>query len=328
MAFSTLLKMYKKLFRTILILILILLFGTFGYIIIEKWNFFDALYMTVITLATVGYGETHPLSFAGRIFTIILILSGISILLFTVSSITSFFIEGELSQIFRRKKMLKRIAQLKNHYIVCGIGKIGSHVVSELSKTKREFVIIEKNKELLENLSNYLCINGDATDENVLKEAGIENAAGLFATLSTDEENIFLIITAREINSNIKIVAKSVLDTSAKKLISAGATSVVQPNLIGGLRMASEMVRPAAVSFLDMMLKEGKGDLRVEEVEVINNAKQLSVIQSHKSGALILALFSKGNYTFNPSHNTVVNVGDKIIVMGNSEQVNSLKDNM
>ncbi|OGS43073.1 MAG: hypothetical protein A2539_09290 [Elusimicrobia bacterium RIFOXYD2_FULL_34_15] len=320
--------MYKKLFRTILILILILLFGTFGYIIIEKWNFFDALYMTVITLATVGYGETHPLSFAGRIFTIILILSGISILLFTVSSITSFFIEGELSQIFRRKKMLKRIAQLKNHYIVCGIGKIGSHVVSELSKTKREFVIIEKNKELLENLSNYLCINGDATDENVLKEAGIENAAGLFATLSTDEENIFLIITAREINSNIKIVAKSVLDTSAKKLISAGATSVVQPNLIGGLRMASEMVRPAAVSFLDMMLKEGKGDLRVEEVEVINNAKQLSVIQSHKSGALILALFSKGNYTFNPSHNTVVNVGDKIIVMGNSEQVNSLKDNM
>ena len=320
--------MRKKLILTISILIAVLLFGTFGYIVIEKWSFFDALYMTVITLATVGYGEIHPLSFAGRVFTIFLILSGISILLYTVSFITSFFIEGELRQIFRRKKMLKQISQLKNHYIVCGTGRIGSHIISELAKTNRKFVIIERNKDLLDNYSNYLYINGDATDENILKQAGIENAAGLFASLSTDEENIFLIITAREINSNMKIVAKSVLDTSAKKLISAGATSVVQPNLIGGLRMASEMVRPAAVSFLDMMLKEGKGDLRVEEVEVVNNEKQLSTIQSHKSGVLILALFSKGNYIFNPAHNTTVNTGDKIIVMGNSEQVTMLKDHL
>jgi len=320
--------MRKKLILTISILIVVLLFGTFGYIVIEKWSFFDALYMTVITLATVGYGEIHPLSFAGRVFTIFLILSGISILLYTVSFITSFFIEGELRQIFRRKKMLKQISQLKNHYIVCGTGRIGSHIISELAKTNRKFVIIERNKDLLDNYSNYLYINGDATDENILKQAGIENAAGLFASLSTDEENIFLIITAREINSNMKIVAKSVLDTSAKKLISAGATSVVQPNLIGGLRMASEMVRPAAVSFLDMMLKEGKGDLRVEEVEVVNNEKQLSTIQSHKSGVLILALFSKGNYIFNPAHNTTVNTGDKIIVMGNSEQVTMLKDHL
>ncbi|OGS34339.1 MAG: hypothetical protein A2474_01290 [Elusimicrobia bacterium RIFOXYC2_FULL_34_12] len=320
--------MRKKLILTIAILIVVLLFGTFGYIVIEKWSFFDALYMTVITLATVGYGEIHPLSFAGRVFTIFLILSGISILLYTVSFITSFFIEGQLRQILRRKKMLKQISQLKNHYIVCGVGKVGSHIISELAKTNRKFVIIERNKDLLDNYSNYLYINGDATDENILKQAGIENAAGLFASLSTDEENIFLIITAREINSNMKIVAKSVLDTSAKKLISAGATSVVQPNLIGGLRMASEMVRPAAVSFLDMMLKEGKGDLRVEEVEVVNNEKQLSTIQSHKSGVLILALFSKGNYIFNPAHNTTVNTGDKIIVMGNSEQVTMLKDHL
>jgi len=320
--------MRKKLILTISILIVVLLFGTFGYIVIEKWSFFDALYMTVITLTTVGYGEIHPLSFVGRVFTIFLILSGISILLYTVSFITSFFIEGQLRQILRRKKMLKQISQLKNHYIVCGVGKVGSHIISELAKTNRKFVIIERNKDLLDNYSNYLYINGDATDENILKQAGIENAAGLFASLSTDEENIFLIITAREINSNMKIVAKSVLDTSAKKLISAGATSVVQPNLIGGLRMASEMVRPAAVSFLDMMLKEGKGDLRVEEVEVMNNAKQLSTIQSHKSGVLILALFSNGNYIFNPSHNTTVNTGDKIIVMGNSEQVTMLKDHL
>src|SRR3989339_2106843 len=204
MAFSTLLKMYKKLFRTILILILILLFGTFGYIIIEKWNFFDALYMTVITLATVGYGETHPLSFHGRIFTIILILSGISTMLYAVSSITSFFIEGEMSQIFRRNKMLKTISQLKSHFILCGAGKVGNHIISELSQTKRDFVIVEKDKDLLKKYENYLCINNDASDENVLKEAGIENAAGLFAVLSSDEENIFLIITAPHTNPKIK----------------------------------------------------------------------------------------------------------------------------
>ncbi|MDD5687911.1 MAG: TrkA family potassium uptake protein [Elusimicrobia bacterium] len=222
--------------------------------------------------------------------------------------------------------MLKQISHLKNHYIICGAGKVGSHIISELAKTKRDFVIIDNNKELLNKFSDYLCLNGDASDENVLKEGGIENAAGLFASLSTDEENIFLIITAREINPNIKIIAKSVKDTSAKKLITAGATSVVQPSLIGGLRMASEMVRPTAVSFLDIMLKEGKGDLRVEEIEVKNTAvKVLSEIQTQKTGVLLLAIVSKSGYVFNPAQNTVVQQGDKLIVMGNAEQVSALK---
>lgn len=283
--------------------------------------------MTVITLATVGYGETHPLTFHGRIFTIFLILSGISIMLYTVSSITSFFIEGELSQIFRRKKMLKTIAQLKNHFIVCGAGKVGNHIISELSQTKRDFVIVEKDKDLLKKYENFPHINGDATDEDVLKEAGIEHAAGLFAALSTDEENIFLIITAREISPDIKIIAKAVKDTSAKKLITAGASSVVLPNLIGGMRMASEMVRPTVVSFLDMMLKEGKGDLRVEEVEIKSTSvKTISEIPLHKTGTLLLAMFTKKGYKFNPPQNTALQTDDKLIVMGSTEQVQSLKE--
>ena len=320
-------KMYKKLIRTISILVFILLFGTVGYVIIEKWNFLDSLYMTVITLATVGYGETHPLTIHGRIFTIILILSGISVMLYAVSSITSFFIEGELSQIFRRNKMLKTISQLKNHFILCGVGKVGSHIISELSQTKRNFVIIEKDKDLLKKHENYLCINNDAADENVLKVAGIENAAGLFAALSTDEENIFLIITAREMNPNIKIVAKAVKDSSARKLMFAGANSVVLPNLIGGLRMASEMIRPTVVSFLDMMLKEGKGDLRVEDVEVKNpKVSTVSQVQFEKTGVLLLAIATKQGYKFNPPKDTSIHAGDKLIVMGNADQVLSLKN--
>ncbi|MEW6555912.1 MAG: potassium channel protein [Elusimicrobiota bacterium] len=323
--------MYKKLIQTVLILFLILSFGTLGYVIIEKWQFFDALYMTVITLATVGYGETHPLSFTGRIFTIFLILSGMSILLYTVSSITSFIVEGELSQFFRRKKMLNAISQLKNHFIVCGAGKVGSHIISELAKTKREFVIIEKDKNVITSFENYLCINNDATDENILKQAGIENADGLFAALSTDEENIFLIITAKQIKPTLKIIAKAVQDTAAKKLITAGANSVIQPNLIGGLRMVSEMVRPTVVSFLDMMLKEGKGDLRVEEIEIKKPVlKTVSDIflQIQKRNALLLAVYSKDGYKFNPPQNTAIQSTDKLIIMGTPEQITALRENL
>ena len=223
--------------------------------------------------------------------------------------------------------MLKTISQLKNHFILCGVGKVGSHIISELSQTKRNFVIIEKDKDLLKKHENYLCINNDAADENVLKVAGIENAAGLFAALSTDEENIFLIITAREMNPNIKIVAKAVKDSSARKLMFAGANSVVLPNLIGGLRMASEMIRPTVVSFLDMMLKEGKGDLRVEDVEVKNpKVSTVSQVQFEKTGVLLLAIATKQGYKFNPPKDTSIHAGDKLIVMGNADQVLSLKN--
>jgi len=223
--------------------------------------------------------------------------------------------------------MLKTISQLKSHFILCGAGKVGNHIISELSQTKRDFVIVEKDKDLLKKYENYLCINNDASDENVLKEAGIENAAGLFAVLSSDEENIFLIITAREMNPNIKIVAKAVKDTSAKKLMSAGANSVVLPNLIGGLRMASEMVRPTVVSFLDMMLKEGKGDLRVEDIEVKNpNVLTVSQVQFEKTGVMLLAVATKQGYKFNPPKDTSIQSGDKLIVMGSADQVLSLKN--
>lgn len=317
---------YKKIIKTTFILVAVLITGTFGYIIIEGWGAFDAFYMTVITLATVGYGETHPLSFAGRVFTIILILSGISILLYAVSSITSFFIEGELNKIFRRKKMAKEISRLKNHYVVCGAGRIGAHIIKELEKTERDFVIVDRSDDILARFNGNLIVRGDVTDEKVLEEAGLSRAAGLFAALPSDEDNIFLIITARQVNPQIKIVAKSVNDSSVKKLLTAGASTVVQPGLIGGLRMVSEMVRPAAVSFLDVMLKEGRGDLRVEEIEVKSSEiKILPADKIKKTGALLLALATDTAHIFNPPTDSAVAVGDRLIIMGTPFQLAEIK---
>ncbi len=309
---------YKKIIKTTFILVTVLIAGTFGYIIIEGWGAFDAFYMTVITLATVGYGETHPLSFAGRVFTIILILSGISILLYAVSSITSFFIEGELNKIFRRKKMMKEISRLKNHYVVCGAGRIGAHIIKELRKTERDFVIVDRSDDILARFNGELIVKGDVTDEKVLEEAGLSRADGLFAVLPSDEDNIFLIITARQVNPQIKIVAKSVNDSSVKKLLTAGASTVVQPGLIGGLRMA--------VSFLDVMLKEGKGDLRVEEIEVkSSDIKNLPSDKIKKTGALLMALATDTAHVFNPPADSAVSAGDRLIVMGTPSQLEEIK---
>ncbi len=321
----------SKIFKTTLILIIMLAIGTLGYILIEGWNFFDALYMTVITLATVGYGETHPLSFGGRVFTIILILSGISVMLYTVSAITSFFIEGELGKIFARRRTMKEISRLKGHYIVCGAGRIGTHIINELLKTGRDFVVIDKNPETLAKCAEFaggkeiLFLKGDVSDENVLKEAGLERAAGLFAVLPGDEDNLFLIITARQVNKNVKIVTKSVNDSSVKKLYAAGADVVVQPGLIGGLRMVSEMVRPAATNFLDSMLKEGKGDMRVEEIEVKSDNLKIVPFETIKnSNCLLVAIVSDGNYKFNPATNEPIRKGDRLVVIGRADDVRNL----
>jgi len=250
--------MQNKIAGTILLLFSILLIGTLGFMLIEKWPFLNSLYTTVVTLATVGYGDFTPKSPAGKTFTIFLILSGMSLLLYSVTTITSFFVEGELSQVLRERKMLKKISLLTGHYIVCGVGKTGSYIVSELLKTKRDFVVIDKNKDVLQKYENCLCIAGDANDEEILKNAKIETADGLFAVLPTDEEILFLIITARGLNPNLKIVARGIKDSSAGKLRSAGANSIIQPNRIGGMRMVSEMVRPAVVSFLDKMLRKAR----------------------------------------------------------------------
>src|SRR3972149_2536720 len=266
-----------KIFQIIALLLFILCSGVIGYHLIEGWSLFDALYMTVITLATVGYGEIHTLPHAGRIFTIFLIFGGMGILLYGVTEMTAFVVEGEMTGYLRRRTMKQRIGKLSNHYILCGWGLKGEHVLDELLRTKRQCVVVEidANKVIRLHERNAMVVEGDATHDDILIIAGIERAAGLVATLPTDKDNLFVVITARGLNPKLRIVAKVDEIGTREKFLRSGANTTVSTNFIGGLRMASELIRPDAVNFLDTMLRDNSS-LRVEDGQVVGKSKYLN----------------------------------------------------
>lgn len=311
----------------------VFLLGTLGYEIIEKWGFLDAIYMTTITLATIGYGETHPLSNAGRIFTIFLIIGGISVFSYGLLTITTMIAEGDLQRLLRRGRMDKEIIKLKEHYIVCGSGELGEHIISELLQTKRPFVIVDKEINNINKFENkeLLYILGDAADDKALLEAGIARAKGIFCCLPFDKDNLFVVLTARELNKNIRIVTKCVEDLSEQKFKRAGADKTVSTNRIGGLRMASEMVRPAAASFLDVMLRDKKG-VRFEEISVKENSKiagkTIAASGIHaETGASVIAIKSgNADFLYNPRGSTVINKNDTLVVLGTVEQIKTMAD--
>ncbi|MHB8907932.1 MAG: potassium channel family protein [Syntrophales bacterium] len=260
----------KRLASVTGLLLISLFIGTVGYIIIEGWGPFDALYMTVITLATVGYGETKPLTHAGRVFTLFLILGGVSIVAYTFSTLTSIIVEGQLSMVLKRRHMEQEITKLSGHYIVCGMSHSAQVIMEELEKTGRTFVVVEQNRETVERLiaDGFKVVEGDATEEETLKRAGVMGAAGVFAVLPSDQYNAFLALTAKGINPKVRVVSAQKELAVRQQLLRSGADNVVNPQYIGGLRMVSEMVRPATVGFLDSMMRERGSVVRFDEVEV------------------------------------------------------------
>jgi voltage-gated potassium channel len=309
----------------------ILLFGVIGYHLIEGWSFFDSLYMTVITLATVGYGETHPLSTTGRAFTMFLILGGMGVILYGVTRITSFVVEGEMSGILRRRRMNRTISHLSDHYIICGWGNTGYYAAEELHRTHRACVIVENDpariKELMEKEMMY--VEGDATDDKTLIAAGIHRAAGLISTLEKDRDNMFVVITARGLNPTFRIVSKIDDVASRDKFIRGGANIVISSDFIGGLRMVSELVRPGATSFLDTMLRDSSA-LRVEDVQVGLQSKYAKKPLSNcdafsKSGVLLVSMKQGDSFHFNPPPETILQGGDTLVVIGNPEQLQMLR---
>lgn len=323
----------KRLKTSLILLVLFICIGISGYIIIEKWNFLDAIYMTIITIASVGYMEVKPLSDAGRVFTIFLIIFGVGVLLFCISTFTAFLVEGELSDILRRRKMEKQITKLKDHYIVCGAGRIGYHIIEELKKTKRQFVVVDTNEETCKKLSEQgiLYIKGDATNTSILKSANAVNAKGIFCALPSDAENLLLILTAKGVNPSIKIVAKADEYESEEKMKKAGADSVVLPEFIGGLRMASEMVRPETVKFLDHMLKDKERVFRVEDIRVGDNPllKDKTLFDSgllDKEGLCVVAIKRDNRYIFNPPKDENLKEDDFLILIGEADIIRKLKN--
>ena len=315
---------YKSLFIAVFSLVGIVLVGATGYVLIEGWPFFDGLYMTVITIASVGYGETHELSHAGRVFTILLITCGTGVLLYSVSSLTAFIVEGTLTDILKRIKMKKIIDGLTGHYLICGKSDTGNYIIEELRKLQHGFVVIEMDPLKIADLSNRNIpyVEGDASSEEVLLSAGIKRAHGLITTLHTDADNLFVALTAKGLNPELRIISKAVNEESRAKFMRAGVDNVVMPNAIGGLRMVSEMVRPSVVTFLDTMLRDKDQTIRLEEIHLQQNShaigKQIgNTGVLNMEGATVVALIRANQpYRFNPSASLPLEAGDTLILMG------------
>jgi voltage-gated potassium channel len=329
-------KAYKKFIFSTSGLISILIIGPAGYWFISggKYSFLDCLYMTIITITTIGYGEIIDLSNnpAGRIFTIFIALSGISILFYIITNVTAFIIEGELTASFRRKKMEKLSTSLKEHYIVCGAGRLGLTIANELSAVQMPHVLVEVNRDRIENVSeafqNYIVIEGDATDDNTLLKAGIKKAKGLFAVTDNDNQNLVINLTAKQLNPALRIVTRCNEISYTGKMRKSGADAVVAPNYIGGLRMASEMIRPSVVSFLDIMLRDKDKNLRVEEVSVPESfmGKPVSTLNLKKyPHTLLLAIKAGEDWIYNPPEDYVISHKNTLILMTTSKEKHELE---
>ena len=301
---------------------LITAFGTIGYMVVEGWNFLDSLYMTIITISTTGYREVHELSSRGMIFTIVLTVVGVGTALIAFTTGARFILEGELRQIFGRKKLEKRIKELKDHYIICGYGRMGRIIARELREEGVQFVVVEKDPAALEEKEDALVILGDATRDHTLNEAGIEKACGMISVLPNDAENLFAVLSARGLNPNILIVARAVEEGSEQKLLRAGASKVVSPYLIGGLRMAHTVLKPTVVDFIEFTTKSGNIGLQMQEVAVQEGSRLIGMSLEVCSvgddmGVIIVAIKqATGETRFNPTHQSVIRAGDILIVLG------------
>lgn len=317
----------KRLFFIIFLITVIVIYGTLGYMLIEKINFLDALYMTVITLATVGYREVKELSINGKIFTILLIISGFGVFTYAFTTGAKIIIEGEIKEAFKKRNMKKKIDSLKEHYIICGLGRMGKIIAKELRSNNIPFVIIEKNRENLPEEEEFLYIEGDATKDEVLKSAGIERAKGLITVLSSDTENLYVVLSAKGLNPDLFIVARAAEEGAEIKLKRAGADRVVSPYHIGGLRIAHTVLRPTVVDFLEFATRAEHVEIQIEEIPVEKGSsltgKTLGESDIGKGiGAIIIGIKRQdGSMEFNPTSQTRIEEGDTLIVIGEAPRL-------
>ncbi len=327
--------MNKRKFLLILVLFLtVILVGVIGYSQLLGVGIVDAFYMTVITISTVGYGEVTAMTDPAKIFSICIIFSGLAVVGYGLTSVFSIFFEGELKDAWRKKRMESKIDKLKNHFIVCGAGDVAVAVIERFKECGADFVVIEKDESRVEELVNegFLTVHGDATHEGALEKAGIRKAKGIVCVLAGDADNVFTVLTARQMNDRIYIVSKAVEKSAHNKLIKAGANKTISPNEIVGQRMAALMIRPSVISFLDVITRAGDVTLDLEEVTIpprseLVGKKLFEARIPEKTGLIVLAVKSRdeSNLVFNPNSNEVLDDGDTMIVMGTKEQVQQLR---
>ena len=314
--------------------------GTVGYTMFEGWPFGDAVYMTIITLTAVGYHEVHPLSPTGRMLTTVILFGGLSGLGLWFAVLTSFIVRLDLRDVFRRRRMVRELADMKKHVIVCGGGRTGSQVASELEMVRERFVVIESDENRVEVLREEhpeaVVLHGDATHDQVLKAAGVDRAAGLLSCLESDTDNLFVCLSARAICPTVTIVARANEEESMAKMHRAGADHVISPNVSGAIQMASVLVRPSVVSFLDVATRAPHLALRLEQTKVESGSpvagRTLSQAKlPQKTGLIVIAVRTgedEDGFVFNPMGSTLLEPGHELIVLGTSEQVEALKDHV
>lgn len=317
----------------ITILIFVIAFGTSGYMLIEKWDFSDAVYMTIITLTTVGYGEVRPLSSSGRVFTICLLIMGVGFVFYMFGTITQIMVEGQFRRLLGRRKLGKQLAALKDHYIICGYGRIGQIISREIAKKPLPLVIIENSPDLIKSIEEqgHLFIEGDATREDTLLKANIQKAKGLVATVSSDADNVYIILTARGLNPGLYIMARLVDEKAERNLLQAGANRVISPYHIGARKMAQVILRPAVTDFIEVAVHRGGMELQIEEIPVRAPSRVTEVPLKESGirqelGLIIIGIQrASGEMLYNPPPDVRIQVGDTLIAMGDPKNLNKLE---
>lgn len=322
-----------KIYTAIFLLVVILLIGVFGYVMISGYSVIDALYMTVITMTTVGFGEVIPLDNQSKIFTIFLILASVIIVGYALSIITEYILSKDHIEELKHKKMQKKIDSYKNHVVVCGYGRNGKQTVRKLSAYDKSFVVIEKNKEMEERLQfdNVPYVIGNANEDAVLLQAGIDRASSFISALPSDADNLFVVLSTRQINNKINIISRASHESSYDKLKFAGANNVILPDKIGGDHMASLVVVPGLMEFIDNLSIVGKSNINIEEIAVeklysTNTMKTIKDLDLRKkTGCTVIGYKDeKGDYIVNPEAELKLAPNSKIIVLGRPEQIDTL----
>jgi len=318
----------RNLLWSLIAAIAVLAIGTLGYRLLggPQYSWLDCFYMTFITVTTIGYTEVVDVAHYeyGKLFTVFIGLTGIGVLGYVLSTVTAFMLEGEFNEVRRRSKMEKKIAQLKEHYIVCGMGQIGSNIAHELALTGRQFVMVDRDKAILQSYAEQyptqLYVMGDATDNEVLLAAGIKHAVGVFAVAHDDNQNLVISLSAKQLNQKLRVVARCHDLKNVAKIRSAGADEIVSPDFTGGLRLVSAMVRPNVAGFLDDMMNS-EGSLRLEEVLIPKtmDAKPLSVLYHGNQDCVVMAVRHNDHWHFNPASHQLLQGGDILMVMVNPE---------
>lgn len=328
----------KRFLLALIFIIFIISSGTAGFMIVEGWTFSESLYMTFVTISTVGFGEVHPLSTEGRIFTIVFLTVSILTVGFTLTALLSFFFEGHMSKTVKERRMKRLLSHLKDHYIICGFGDVGRETAGEFTRKKIPFIIVDNS--IPENdrdlFPNYIFINGDATEESVLEEAKIDKAVGLVSCLSTDQQNVYTVLTAHQQNSKLRIVAKASDERAVQKLKTAGADRVILPKQIAGRRLATVCTHPTIVDFLEVLSSGGDELMHIDSVEIGEQSpltgKSLRESRiGQNTGAIIIGILdSWGKTRMNPSQmaalsSITLESGNRLIALGSTEQIKNLQ---